>query len=284
MNWTQHSTKNYTPPPMVNRLEGAKTLITGINSGVGCAIGVELASRGAVIVGTYHPSNAQTSAGMSEARARVTSLTRTFALDQTNAEEINRVVAATKEFLDGLDILVTVASRQSPEAFLDMSPKEIQAQINVNLTGTILLIREAANTMIALAKDEGQNPRHRSIGVMGSIRGRTPVKPDAYEAAKGGLHHFVNGISSILGEHGISINAIAPGTIDSPIEHQRYGGDIETYRTAWGSVTPGKLATPQSVAEAMAFALNADSSMTGEIICVDGGYGRKPKLPLPPTA
>lgn len=268
---------------MPNRLEGAKALVTGINSGVGCAIGQELAHRGAHIVGSYYPYANEDDITTTRDKffGRGIAL---LPLDQTNSEDIAQVVAETRKILDGLDILVTVASRQSPEAFLAMSPDEIRQQIEVNLTGTIFLIREAANTMIALANGEGDARRHRSIGVMGSVRGRISIKPDPYEAAKGGLHHFVEGIASVLARYGISINAVAPGTIDSPIEHKRYGGDPAAYRAAWKTVTPGKLATPETVAETMAFVLNAEQSMTGEIICVDGGYNLKPKLPLPPTA
>ena len=205
---------------MPNRLEGAKALVTGINSGVGCAIGQELAARGVDIVGSYHPQHAQAGVGIEAARRKIASLGRMIELlplDQTDPEDIARAVAETKNILGGLDVLVTVASRQSPEEFLDMTTGEIQRQIEVNLIGTILLIREAANVMIALSNEEGDARRHRSIAVMGSVRGRIPVKPDAYEAAKGGLHHFVAGMASVLTRHGISINAVAPGTIDSPI-------------------------------------------------------------------
>src|SRR3989344_5384419 len=177
---------------MVNRLQGAKALITGINSGVGCAIGEELARRGVDIVGGYYPHHSKPGIQTQDvARERIAAAGKKIgllALDQTSTESIANAVATTKTILGGLDLLVTVASRQSPEAFLQMSPEEIRQQIEVNLTGTILLIREAANTMITLANGEGDARRHRSIGVMGSVRGRISIKPDSYEAAKGWLH------------------------------------------------------------------------------------------------
>lgn len=271
---------------MVDQLRGAKAFVTGINSGIGCAIGEKLAMSGVSLVGSYHPNHEKAGVGIVEARRRISAVgkcIRFLTMDQTDPEQIARVLAEAESILKGLDYLVTVSSRQSPEPFLQTCPQEIQEQINVNLTGTILVIREAARIMIARADAEGAARRHRAIGVMGSVRGRIPVKPDAYEAAKAGLHHFVAGMSSIVGPHGISINAVAPGTIDSPIEYERYGGDADAYRAAWGQVTPGSLATPDDVAEAMLFLLNAPRSTTGEVLGVDGGYHCKPQLPMRPT-
>ncbi len=169
-----------------------------------------------------------------------------------------------------------------------MTPDEIRQQVEVNLTSTMILVQMAVNRMIALGKKEEsggiQYRHHRAIGVMGSVRGRIPIKPDPYEFAKAGLHNMVAGLAPVLGPYGISINGIAPGTIDCPVEYQRYGGNADAYRTGWGTVTPlaradGSLARPEDVAETMVHLLNS-ARTTGEVVCMDGGYNRHLTLPL----
>ena len=263
---------------MINRLHGGKALVTGIDSFVGDAIAKELHNAGMVVAGAYFDPKK-----LSESTKRMSGFTDVLLnVDQTDEDSVADIVHDAQHALGGLDVLVTVASRQSPESFLQMSPAEIREQVEVNLLGTILLVREAANAMIALSQKE-ETKRHRAIGVMGSIRGRYSLKMDAYETSKAGLHHMVAGLSPELGEHGISINAVAPGTIDCPIEWQRYGSE-ENYRRVWGEATPlkrtdGSLATPEDVAETMYFLLNS-ARITGETVVVDGGYNRKHALPI----
>ncbi len=264
---------------MAHSFEGAKVLITAINSGVGSAIGEELASRGADIVGTrYHTD------GLQEAASRIGKYRKMFhvvSLDQTDPSSIQRAVSDAKYVLGGLDMLVTVASRQSEKSFLEMSSEEIEQQVKVNLTGAMWLIQEAVKAMIEY-KGKDKESRHRSICAIGSIRGLIPLKPDAYEASKAGILHLVKGLATEFGPHEISVNAVAPGTIDSLIEHVRYESNAEAYRKAWDGVTPGNIATPKGVAESVAHLLSSES-INGEILRIDGGFSQKHSLPLRPT-
>jgi len=261
---------------MKNRLDGGKAFITGIDSAIGGAIAKELKQAGMKIAGTHLPDV------QADRSPRVLLHTDfLLSMDQTDVDSINDAVRVARKRLGGLNVFVAVGSRQSPESFLETFPMEIARQIDVNLKGNLLLVRAAAQAMIECRTEKPNE--HYSIGLMGSIRGRHSLKFDAYEASKAGLHHMVAGLAAEFGEHGISINAVAPGTVDCPIEWQRYGSEVD-YRRVWSGATPlkrsdGSLATPEDVAETMAFLLNS-GRITGETVVVDGGFNRKHPLPL----
>jgi 3-oxoacyl-[acyl-carrier protein] reductase len=276
---------------MNNNFHGSVAVVTGVNSFIGAEIARELYKRKAAVIGTYLPEHEDTGETIAKLRQDMPDkrsfIVRPF--DQTNDQEILDLFAYVREHFVALHILVTVASCQYPERFLDQSFAQIDRQVNVNLNSTIKLVHAAVRCMIENLERQEADTKPLSIGVMGSVRGSIPVKADAYEFAKAGLHHMVRGLASEIGQYGISINAIAPGTVDCPLEHERYGNE-PAYRTAWESVTPLKrpyktssLVTPSDVASAMLFALD-HPSMTGQIFDISGGYKHMPLLPIKPEA
>ncbi len=268
---------------MKNRLEGSAGLVVGANSHVGHAILRELASRGATrLTGTFLPRDRDTGVGIDEVIRQMKELTDFTAvdLDQTDNEQIQAVIADAQQRMGGLDLLVTSASRQSEEAHLTMSYAEMEAQLIVNLLGTMNVIRHGVNGMIALSQSEGPQPRRRSIGVVASIRGLEPLADHAYDAAKAGLVHHIRALATNIGPHRISINAVAPGTIDCPIEYARHGCDQEEYQERWRPLTPfgGTPVLPADVADELVNLMNS-RSVTGQTVAVDGGFGQMRPFP-----
>lgn len=265
---------------MINRLEGCKALVVGCNSEIAAAITQELANQNAShIVGTYLEGSQHTGAGIEEVRRRLSALTQftSMPLDQRNFEQVRQVVLDATEAMGGLDVLVAAASRQSEGDILHMPDEEFIQQISVNLTGAMYLIREAAKQMMVQSEQE---PRHRSIVAIASIRGLHPYLQHPYDLAKSGILHFVEGFAKVIGPKGISINAIAPGTVDVALEPVRHQCSPEEYRAQWKPLTPfgGTPVTPEIVAEETVQLLNSGGS-TGTVRIVDGGFHTMRPLP-----
>ncbi len=268
---------------MKNRLDQSAGIVVGANSYVGLALFRELQSRGATrLVGTFLPRDRDTGVGIDEVSRHMSGLTDFTAmeLDQTDDEQVKTVIREAQETMNGLDLLVTAASLQSEKAHLAMSFEEMCAQVQVNLLGTMNVIRHAVNKMISLTAIESPQFNHRSIGVVASIRGLEPLVAQTYDAAKAGLVHHVRALSTQIGQYGISINAVAPGTIDCPIEYVRHGCSQVEYQQRWAPLTPygGTPVTPEDVAEELVHLMNS-GSVTGHTVPVDGGFSQMRPLP-----
>lgn len=268
---------------MKNRLEGSAGLVIGANSHVGFAIARELMNRGVTrLTGTFLPRDRDTGVGIDEATREMQKLGDFVAaeLDQTNDQQVQDVIRLALGRMGGLDLLVTAASQQSEKPHNETSVAEMQAQLMVNLLGTMNVIRHATNEMISLTQNEKPNLRRRSVGVVASIRGVEPLDDHAYDAAKAGVIHHVRAVSKRIGQHGISINAVAPGTIDCPVEWERHGCSQREYQERWRPLTPygGTPVTPDDVAEELVNLMNS-RSVTGQTVTVDGGFGQMRPFP-----
>jgi 2-hydroxycyclohexanecarboxyl-CoA dehydrogenase len=117
-----------------------------------------------------------------------------------------------------------------------------------------------------------QRQRWGRIVTISSEAGRIGAKGNAvYAAAKGGVIAFTKSIARENGRYGITVNAVAPGPIDTPLLREMSDRHIEAIT---GSTQLGRLGTPGEVAAAVAFLVDDEASyITGETICVSGGMG-----------
>jgi len=241
------------------RLEGRRALVTGGASGIGAAISRRLAAEAAeVVIGDINLEGAREVAGEIGAEAT--------ALDVTDAAAAAQVVASAGPF----EILVNNAGTDDFAFFTDMDPERWRRLLAINLEGVF-----ACTHAVLPAMQEGGYGRIVNIA---SEAGRVGSKGSAvYSAAKGGVIAFTKTIARENARYGITVNAIAPGPIDTPLLNAaRAFGDvgeriIETMRQATQMRRLGK---PEEVAAVVAFLASDDASyVTGETLGVSGGLG-----------
>ncbi|HEX2393531.1 MAG TPA: 3-oxoacyl-ACP reductase FabG [Solirubrobacterales bacterium] len=242
------------------RLERRKALVTGGASGIGAAIAARLAAEGAEVwVGDVNVEGAERVAGGIAGHA--------VALDVTDREAAIAAVAAAG---GPLDILVNNAGTDEFGFFVYTTPEQWQKVIGINLLGVMNCTHAALPAM--------QEAGYGRIVNISSEAGRVGSKGSAaYSAAKAGVIGFTKAIAREGARYGVTVNAIAPGPIETPLlmgakEFGEIGEKvIETMRS---STQLGRLGQPEEVAAAVAFLVSDDASyVTGETLGVSGGLG-----------
>jgi 2-hydroxycyclohexanecarboxyl-CoA dehydrogenase len=241
------------------RLEGRKALVTGGASGIGAAIAARLAAEGAEVwVADVNAEGAARVAGEIAGQA--------VELDVTD----HAACAAAIGEVGTLDVLVNNAGTDEFGFFTYTTPEQWQKVIAINLLGVMNCTQAALPAM--------QEARYGRIVSISSEAGRVGSKGSAaYSAAKAGVIGFTKAIARENGRYAITVNAIAPGPIETPLlmgakEFGEIGEKvIETMRS---STQLGRLGQPEEVAAAVAFLVSEDATyVTGETLGVSGGLG-----------
>lgn len=245
-------------------LQGKVALVTGASSGIGAAAALALARDGARVAVGYHgnASGAERVVHAIEAAGgeaiAIQSDVRTVPAVRTL---VDRAVAA----LGPIDILVNNAGSLVKRAPLLELTEEIWDDIQaLNLKSAVFCTQAVAAAMIAR--------KSGAIINVVSIAGHNGGGPgaSAYAVAKGGLTTFTKAVAKELAPHGIRVNAVAPGVIDTPF-HERFS-TAEMMQNFVRAIPAGRVGTSAECAEAIAFlASNASSFIIGETIDVNGG-------------
>ena len=237
-------------------------IITGSDSGIGKATAVALAQRGFDIGITWH----QDEEGARETEAEVESHGRRAELrelDLSVFETVRPAIGELADALGGVDALVNNAGTGSSSPFVEMELSEWQHVIDVDLTGAFLAGQEAAARMIA-AGSAGRIVNVTSVHEHVPLRGAAP-----YCAAKGGLGLLTKVMALELAEHGITVNAIAPGEITTPMTGAE---DVDPRTEERPMIPAGRPGDAREIAAFIAFLCTPEAAYaTGESIVVDGG-------------
>jgi NAD(P)-dependent dehydrogenase (short-subunit alcohol dehydrogenase family) len=248
-------------------LDGMSALVTGGGSGIGLGAAKRFAADGAhvTIFGRTEARLTEAADAIASVSARGVSV-QWVAGDVTVEPDVERAVARATEPTGHLDVLFASAggSRHGgPIVASDASAW--RATVELNLVGTFLCIKHAAAVMIPHGSG--------SIIGMSSIAGHTTHRlMSAYCASKSGIEMLVRCAADELGEHGIRVNAVQPGIVDT---------DLTSFITAGGAVLDSyyenmplaRVGTVDDVASLVAFLAGPESTwVTGQTIGVDGGH------------
>ena len=244
------------------RLNGKAALVTGAQQGIGAATVREFAREGADVAINWLDNRAAAEALAEEARA----LGRRAVLvrgDVGTVAGARAIVADAVAGLGRLDVLVNNAGIYPRAPFLDLTEETWDATHAVNLKGTAFATQAAARQMVA-AGIRGSVVTIASQSAAGSVLGCH------YSASKGGVISLTRAMALELAPHGIRVNGIAPGLIDTA--QPRYGM-TEAEIAAYGAASPiARVGAPSEIATVAVFlASDMSSFMTGEVVQANGG-------------
>ena len=237
-------------------------IVTGSDSGIGKASAVALAGRGFDVGITWHEDEegARDTAREVEAKGRRAELRQ---VDLTEFETVQPTIGELADALGGVDALVNNAGTGINQPFLETKLDDFRHVIDVDLTGQFLAGQEAARRMV----DAGRGGRIVNIT---SVHEHVPLREaGAYCAAKGGLGLLTKVMALELAEHGITVNAVAPGEIATPMTGAHDEDPAQIERPAIPAGRPGNA---HEIGAFVAFLCGPEASYaTGESIVVDGG-------------
>jgi NAD(P)-dependent dehydrogenase (short-subunit alcohol dehydrogenase family) len=242
------------------RLNNRVAIVTGGASGIGRAMCEALAREGAqVVVADIDEAKAK---AVAADIARTGKAASAF-VNVTESATADRMAKQVHDQFGRIDILINNVGVRIVKPFLDHTDADWNTMISTNLTGPFLCSRAVVSYM----KQAGRG-RIINTASIASFVGR----PDrvAYVSAKAGLLGMTRAMAVDLGPMGITVNAIAPGSINSPMN----AAQAVDAANDWGKETPmGRWGTPEDIANAAVFlSLDESSYITGADIKVDGGW------------
>ena len=248
---------------MTGSLSGRAALVTGAGTiGIGRAVGLGLAAAGADVCFHYFGNSAVAEAAVREAGGRALALGADLADVAAGRQLVRDAVAA----FGRLDTLVYCAGTLRRTPILEVDDAEWDYLHAVNLRGAFVVAQEAARHMVA----RGGGGR---IVIVSSVNQQQTVNRGLvhYAATKGGLMQLAKGLALELAEHGITVNLIAPGTIETDLNRAALA-DPENRRRRLPTIPAGRFGQPEDVVAAALYLVGDGAAyVTGSTITVDGG-------------
>lgn len=250
------------------RLEGKVAVVTGSGTGIGEAIAKRFAREGAAVVIDYaHRDTAARETQQAIERAGGKAII--IQADVAKSADVEQLVQQTVRQLGKLDILVNNAGIEEKHPFLEYPEELWDSIIQVNLKGPWLCSQAAAHQMV----QQGNGGRIINIS---SVHEDLPMPTNAaYCAAKGGLRMLMRTICDELAPYKITVNNIAPGAIDTPMDKPLKQHPDEL-KTLLAEIPLGRMGQPDEVAGLALYLASDDAAyVTGSTYFIDGGMMRQ---------
>jgi len=234
-----------------------RVLITGGAGGIGAATAARFLEEGSrVIVLDRDPE------ALARLAPELPGLSGTICADVAEADDVARAFEELDDLVGGLDILINNAGISIRHGFLDITPRDWQEVIDVNLSGVFFVAQQAARRML-----EGNGGVILNMGSTNGLMGY-PYYGD-YNASKAGVIELTRTMALELGPR-VRVNAICPGFILTPMQAAEY---TEEMQRAFASKLPlDRLGRPEDVAALFAFLASDDAAfITGQCFVIDGG-------------
>ncbi len=242
-------------------LKGKNAIITGGVRGIGFGIAKEFCKQGANVVISYRSNDEAANNAKSELETFGTKV-EIIKGDVADAEFAKKTVDFCKEKLGSVDILVNNAGVTNDKLLMRMKPEDFDSVLDINLNGSFYMLKFASDIMM--------KQRFGRVINMTSIVG---VKGNAgqvnYSASKAGMIGMTLSAAKELGKRGITVNAVAPGYIETDMTAVLSDAQKEAMVQA---ISVGRAGNVQDIADAVAFlASDKASYITGQVLGVDGG-------------
>lgn len=233
-------------------------LVAGGSRGIGRAAVEELTKKGLCVCFLYEKNEA--------AAREVEALTGAHAIrcDISDEQQARAAYAEAKRYMGSVDGLVVASGIAMKGLFTDIDAQAWRKLCGVDLDGSLYLARAALPAMVS--------KKCGAIVFVSSVWGSVGASCEVhYSAAKAAIHGLTKALAKEMGPSGIRVNCVAPGVIDTDMNHDLTPADIEELNDE----TPlGRMGKPTEVGKVIAFLLSDDASfITGQIIGVDGGFG-----------
>jgi len=246
-------------------LEGRRALVTGASSGIGFATALSLADAGAdIVLGVRSPEKAQGLVHM------ITKMGRSCTIAQMDMLDLGSVVHAFDQAVASvgtIDILVNNAGGGIGDMALDVSPKDFDHSIALNVKAPFFLSQRFAKSLVG-ARQSGDIVNISSQAALVALPGE-PV----YCLSKAAMSHMTRCLAIEWGAYGIRVNAVAPTFIETPGTEDALSVPTFKADTVDRIAALNRLGQPEEVASCVIFLVSSGASLvTGHILVVDGGW------------
>jgi 3-oxoacyl-[acyl-carrier protein] reductase len=242
-------------------LKNKVSIVTGGAQGLGRAIGLRLAEAGADIA--IFDINLESAKKVAKEIESIGGKAVSLKVDVSKHLEVEMMVDRVLKEFGRIDILINNAGISQVVTIEDMTEEDWDRVMAVNLKSVFL----CSKAVIGIMKKQ----RSGKIVNMGSVAGKVGgfTATCAYSVSKAGIMCFTKALARELAPFGITVNAVAPGVIDTEMAENISGGDFSRYLK---NIPLGKIGSPEDVANAVAFLVSDEARyITGEILDVNGG-------------
>jgi len=244
---------------------GRVAVVTGAASGMGLAIARHLAARGhrVGLMDLHEDAALQAAENLRETGATAIAVKA----DVTDRRAVDAALEKVRAQLGPVEIMVTAAGLDTFEPFTGITIESWERTIAVNLTGTFHCLQAAVPDMLAARWG-------RMVTISSSSAQSGAVRMAHYVASKGGVIGLTRALALELAPHGITVNTIPPGMIDTPmLRRAETGGDVGKIEKVAARMIPvGRVGTPEDIAAVCGFLCSDEAGyVTGQAIGVNGG-------------